>query len=240
MWTLQKVEIRAVSLAQEPDGAGIPFRLVQELIWAVRYGSVHSIGTKLLFYTGCRIAELDNMHKSKIYQNYIYWKCGKNQHGWRKEYLPPEFIVELECYWKNNRTPHDQVLGISSDTFTRYFRRDIRPNLSQEWQEHKVIINDGELEDVYKYVLKGLRKNFATLLFCYFWKKYDDAGVALEKVSKRMHHSSKHITANHYIETIEQIEADKYSHLMPFEILDKVVQTRIMDFTNSPSDSCMA
>lgn len=235
MMTLQKTEISCVSAhpgadMQEAEGHGIPFSLVREILMYCTYGSIHSIGTKLLFYTGCRISELDNMHKSKIHEGNIYWKCGKNQTGWRKEYLPSEFIAELEYYWKRNRTAQDQVLGVSSETFSRYFRKDIRPNLSPAWHEQRTVINSGDLEDIYKYSLKGFRKNFATLLFAYFWHKYNDSGVAVERVSKRMQHSSKHITVNHYIETMEQIEAEKYMHLMPFEIIEKVVQARILDY----------
>lgn len=230
MLTLQKCETKAIATRQEPEGQGIPFRLVRELLIAPEYGSICSVSTKMLFYTGCRITELDNMDKRKIYQNFIYWKCGKNQHGWRKEYLPPQYIAELEYYWKRNKTPQDKIFGVSSATYCRYWRKEIRPKLSPEWQEHIAIINGDELEEIYKYVLKGLRKNFATLLFCYFWKKYKDASIALEKVSKRMKHSSKHMTANHYIETIEQIDAEKYMHLMPFEIIEQAIQTRMTEY----------
>jgi integrase len=234
MITIQKVAKTTYSMRQEPDGQGIPFRLVRELFLIVEYGSICSVGIKLLHYTGCRIAELDNMQRSKICDGYIYWECGKNQHGWRKEYLPADFIAELEYYWKRNRMPIDNVLGVSSDTFTRYFRKYVRPKLSIEWHEHRVVVNDDKLEDIYKYALKGFRKNFATLLFCYFWRKYNDAYVAVERVSKRMRHSSKHITVNHYIETVEQIEAEKYMNLMPFEIIEQVVQTRLYDFCQDP------
>ena len=215
---------------QEPEGLGIPFSMVRELILFCEYGSILSVGCKILHFTGCRIRELDNMEKSKLQGNWLYWKCGKNQHGWRKEYLPSEFVAELEYYWKRNRTPQDKIMGVSSDTFTRYFRK-IRKNLDPKWQEQRLTIRADILEKSYKYELKGFRKNFATLLFAYFYNKYDDASVAVERVSKRMKHSNTHITVNHYIETMEQIQAEKYMHLMPFEIIENITQSRITDFT---------
>lgn len=74
----------------------------------------------------------------------------------------------------------------------------------------------------YRYSWSGFRKTFQTLVFAYYWKKYQDSGVALEMVSKRMKHSSKGITAKHYIENVDSIQANQYLHLLPFEITNRI------------------
>ena len=82
----------------------------------------------------------------------------------------------------------------------------------------------------YKYALKGFRKNFATQLFIFYWSKYSDASVAVDMVSKRMKHSSRAMTVSHYIESVEEIEAEKFSQYMPSEIIGMQTQKRILDY----------
>lgn len=215
----------------EPEGRGIPFDMVQELLDKCPYGSVHSVALRMLFYTGCRIAELDKMKRSNIVNGYIFWKCGKNQCGEsRKEYLPDVYLKELQAYWGSHRVPGDRVFGVVSATYSRYFRREIRPLLSPRWHDMRDVFERGTVKQEYYFQLKGFRKNFATLLFCYFWRKYGDAGVALELVCKRMRHSNTGITIHHYIETMEQIQAGRFMHLMPFEIIQNIRQRSILDY----------
>lgn len=213
----------------ETEGRGIPFHIVNKLLERLPYASTMSVGIKLLIFTGSRIQELENMKRCMLQENYIYWKCGKNQNGWRKEYLPNDFIKEMQEYWNNERIEQNNMINVKPNTFRRYFTR-LRKRLSPEWREKRKIMIGNEIKTQYSYALKGFRKNFATLLFTYFWDKYGDSGVAVERVSKRMKHSSRHMTANHYIETMEQIDGPRFKGFLPFEIVTQIKQKRLVDY----------
>lgn len=206
----------------ETDGDGIPLDLVSEMLNACEYASHVSVGCKLLMQTGARISELDYMHKHNLKGNWIYWAKGKNQTGARSEYLSDDLIEEIKEHWKQYKTKDIQILSVSHTTFGRYWRKHIRPKLSREWNEKRPTWRNARIEYEYKYMLKGLRKNFATILFAFFWKKYRDPYVAVQLTCKRMGHSSDNITVTHYIQAVETIQAERYTHLLPFEILNKV------------------
>lgn len=213
------------------EGQGILIPDILRLIQSLEYGSVFSVYIKLLFYTGCRVAEIRRMKQSMVRQGWLYWQCGKNQQGqYRKEYLPSSFWEEWSFYAKNNRLPNDRLIGINEDTFRKYFT-DIRPSLGVRWIEKKPFLRAGKFAEEYIYQLKGFRKNFATLLFEYYRsiKGYDDTTAVL-MVCKRMRHSDKGITALHYIGTAEQIRAKQYITLMPFEMVNRYGQRLILDF----------
>lgn len=119
----------------EPEGRGIPFCLVEELLQKCRYGSHNSIGIRLLKETGCRIVELENMKRSNLHGDIIWWPCSKNQTGqWRKERLSEGLLKEMQTYWDRHKVQPDAVFGLRGETIARYFNRDIRPRLGQEWQ----------------------------------------------------------------------------------------------------------
>jgi len=184
----------------------------------------------MLALTGCRCKELDNMKISKLFGNILYWGLGKNQNSWRKEEMSLNFIKELIYYRKTHRVYGDKLFGISSDTLRRYFNRDVRPYLSKEWQEKTFYQENGALKTCFVYQLKGLRKDFQTLMFKKELEKWKDAGVALEFASKRMKHSSKHITAYHYLVNFDTLGIDNLSRFDPKNILNEMNQTRLMDF----------
>lgn len=206
----------------DTDGNGIPLKLVAEMLNACEYASPVSIGCKLLMQTGARISELDAMYKQNLKGNWLYWGKGKNQKGARCEYLSDDLIQEIKEHWKQYKTQQQQILSVSHTTFGRYWRKHIRPKLSKEWQSKRPTWRNKRIEEEYKYMLKGLRKNFATILFAYYWKKYSDPYVAVQLTCKRMGHSSDKITVTHYIEAVETIHAERHTDLLPFEILNKV------------------
>ncbi|GEM_PF-3849613 len=212
------------------DSHCIPFGYVIEAIEFMAYGSGLRVMFIMLFLTGCRISELDNMKISKIYGNFIYWKLGKNQKRHRKEPLPEKYLAELKFYRENNRVYQDRLFAMNHGTFRREFNKKIRPKLSKSWQQKRLIDIQGHLQEEYFLQLKGLRKNYQTLDFAKQLKKWKSADVALEFTSKRMRHSSKRITAYHYLENFEDLDILKYQELTPAEIFKQAQQTRLFDF----------
>ena len=215
----------------EQDGRGIPFHLVDDMLAKMPYASMISVALKLLCYTGCRISELQNMKVSNIHENWIYWGCGKNQLGeTRKEYLPNYLLKEIQEYRKKHKVTSDGIICIKGKTLSRKFNDEYRPMLGKEWLEKTQDFTNKRCRMQYKYQLKGFRKNFATLLFIYYWRKYQDAGVGVEMTSKRMRHSCREITAYHYIETANQIDAEHFQGMLPFQVIKQLKQKRVFDF----------
>lgn len=87
------------------------------------------------------------------------------------------------------------------------------------------------MREEYVLQLKGLRKNFATLEFAKQYKKWKSAEVALEFASKRMKHSTKHITAYHYLRNFDELNISAYINLTPSDIIRRAnEQKRLFDF----------
>jgi len=213
------------------EGRGIPFNQVLEASRIIPYASDVSVMFKMLFLTGCRITELNSMKKSKLIGNVVYWPLGKNQRTWRKEILPDFYIKELMEYRATHRVYQDRLFGISHFTFKRYFNRDIRPLLPPEWHKKDLRINGKMCKWEYKYNLRGMRKSYQTLIFKQELDKWKDSHVAVLFTSKRMRHSSTHITAYHYLCNFDELKIAELKHLSPAKILAQTLaQTRISDF----------
>lgn len=209
----------------------VPFKNVLEAIEFMQYGTDLRVMFEMLFLTGCRIHELNSMETSNIVGNRIYWKLGKNQHTSRVEVLPLSYLKELKHYREHNRVYGKRMFGISGDTFRRYFNKDVRPRLSEIWQR-KVETPFDRLKGRKEYLiqLKGLRKDFQTLEFAKQLKKWKSSEVALEFTSKRMKHSSKKITAYHYIVNFDTLNINDFGGFTPSEILADVTQTKLVAF----------
>ncbi|MDI6738152.1 MAG: hypothetical protein QME12_06605 [Nanoarchaeota archaeon] len=219
-----------MEINHEIDSHAVPFNRVLEALNIMQYASDVRAMFQMLFLTGCRMKELDNMQASMIYGNVIYWHLGKNQRGFRKVRLPNYFVRELREYRNTHRVYGGKLFGIDAHTFRRYFAKFIRPRLPS-WQEKRFRDKCGVLEPEYIYQLKGLRKDFQTLEFARQLDKWKDASVALEFTSKGMKHSSTRITAKHYIENFESLDIERYKHLTPGEILSAgMSQMRLMDY----------
>lgn len=214
------------------DSHAIPYKYVQEAINFMEYASTTRVMFQMLVITGCRIKELNSMKISNLYEEgWFYWTLGKNQKGTRKIKLPEFFIKELLEYRSTHRVPQERLFGVRDCTFTRYFNRDVRPHLSKAWREVRIRNRQTSLDKTeYIFQLKGLRKNFQTVLFKKEYDKWNDANVAVLMTSKEMKHSSTHITAYHYIENFESLEIENYKEICTTKIIQECGQMRVFDF----------
>jgi integrase len=219
-----------MELICEDECRGIPFKYVAEAVNYMPYASAERVMFQMLAITGCRISELDNMQVNRIIKGWIYWKLAKNQASYRKEQLPEFYLKELNVYREKNRVYANKLFGISHTTFIRYFNRDVRPKLSQHWVKQRLKPCTANFQLEYIFQLKGLRKNFQTLEFARQLDKWKDSGVAIEMTSKKMRHSSKGITAYHYIESFDALEIEHYKKYSPAEILQQQSQTSLLNF----------
>jgi len=183
-----EVECKAISIAQ-----------VRSVLNVLPIGSVRCMFL-MLFLTGCRISELDNMRVSLMRGNHIWWTLGKRQKGRRHKVLPEWFIKELILMRKGQDYHSDKLFSIGHAVFRRQFNVQTRPLLSKEWQEYQPCLKEGQLQREYALQLKGLRKTYATMKFFKIYRELQDAGAAVQFVSKDMQHSSQGLTSRHYIE----------------------------------------
>lgn len=203
---------------------GIPFPVVTKAINEMAYASTERVMFEILFYTGCRITELDRMKRSNLEGNKIYWKLGKNQKQHRWEYLPQKYLEELKDYWKTHRVYGDRFFGVTSATFKSYFDKQIRLSLGGVWLEKERVYGHNMHNWQFKYQVKGLRKVFQSFVFYSLWDKYKDSNVAVLMVQKRMRHKSERITAVHYIQECEHLKLQEYIGKDMEEIAKSVIE----------------
>jgi len=188
----------------ETEEQAIPLREVQTAYDTLPRGSATRVMFGMLALTGCRITELDKMRKSMIYDDVIHFFLGKRQRKVRKIKLPSWYWEELDAMHKEEPCPGDGLFPISSESFCRYFTH-VRKILNDKWRDRVIKYSNQEKITQYRYQLKGLRKNYQTIVFAHEWKRWEDADVALEFTSKAMKHSSKHITAYHYLQHFDAL-----------------------------------
>jgi integrase len=218
-------QIKTLNL--EKDGTAIPLAEIKRVLEFMSYGSTVRVMFGMLFWTGARICELDNMKRGNIYDGYVYWKTGKNQNNYRKEKLPNHFIEELQEYWDNNRILGDKMFGVKHETFRRYFNKDVRPFLGDAWREERLVFKIGTIQRENILQLKGLRKTFQTFVFAQELWKWNNPEVALQFTSKKMRHSSTKLTAYHYLENFDVLGIADPKNVKPFA---EVRQKRLMDY----------
>lgn len=218
----------------EVDSYAIPFGNVKEVLDLLEYGNQVRVMFEMLALTGCRISELDSFRVDQLHKVsdgwVVFWKPGKKQRGVRKERLPDAFVNELRYCREHFRVKGCRMFSFKSCTFRRRFNEFVRPLLSGAWREVKPSGKRGRAPFEYVLQLKGMRKNFQTLLFAKEWQEWHDASFAMEKTCKRMRHHSKHITVNHYIENFERLDINKYVDCNPADLLGVGVQKRLNDF----------
>lgn len=201
------------------DSEAIPFPLVADAIQRLEYASYERVMFTMLAMTGCRIRALDNMFVDRVLEGVLHFHEGKSTTGLRRCRLPSFFWQEIEDYRKKNDVSSRRLFGVSAEHFTKVFLRSIRPYLGGGWVEKVPYFGHPMHRWRYRLRLKGLRKNFQTLEFARQLKKWGDAGMALEMTSKSMRHSSARITAYHYIENFDTIDAERNAHLRMPELL---------------------
>lgn len=216
------------------DCKAIPIHLVLDAIDKMKYATPERCMFIMSFLTGCRQSELNRMYVDKLYKvkdgYYIYWSLGKKQKGFRKEPLPEWFVEELFKMRNNYRCFQNKMFPILQITFRRYFNRDIRPSLNQEWVSKTLQGVNGELKPLYKYHLSGLRKTFQILLFYKFHQLSGSLEVALHQVSSRMKHSCTNITYRHYLDGYDQIKVHDHGSMLPIDFLEAGYQSRLMEW----------
>lgn len=214
----------------------ITFDMTFEVLDYLNYADRVRVGIQLRALTGCRGSELKKMKWTKLFpldENHyvLYWKPGKNQKTPRKEILPAYFVEELKEYGRRNKVPYDRLVAFDGNTLRRYFNRDVRPYLSHNWHAIMPFPSRPKVSaEEFVYSMSGFRKTFQTHAFYQEWIEWKDATVALEKVSKRMRHSSARLTCNHYIENMPAIDIERYGKMSMCNILNRGVQSRIMDY----------
>jgi integrase len=215
------------TLNLEKDGTAIPLIEVKRVLDFMTYASTVRVMFGMLFWTGCRICELDNMRRGNIYDDYVYWKTGKNQNDYRKEKLPSYFINELKEYWANHKLLGERMFSCKSESFRRYFNRDVRPFLNNAWCEERLVFKQGTIQRENILQLKGLRKTFQTFVFAQELYKWNNPEIALQFTSKKMRHSSTRLTAYHYLNNFDVLGINNNDFVKPFV---EVRQKRLLDF----------
>lgn len=215
--------VTEMQVSYELSCKAVPYKEVIKLFSSLPYGHVVRVGFAWAFVTFCRPSELArfqfNGQDSFLKGNWYYWRVGKNQKGqWRREWISDELLQETKYYIEHNRVPYDRVIGISAETLGRYFNKYVRPQLGPEWQQRCAVRRQRNISE-FVLQFKGLRKSGACLYFWQQFKKWKDAGAALERTAARMHHSTAHITANHYLQDLETLDIEEWGDYTPCEIL---------------------
>ena len=208
-----------VGFCMTVDSDAIPFPVVADVIQRLEYASAERVMFTMLAMTGCRIRALDNMFVDRVLEGVLHWHEGKSTSGLRRCSLPSFFWCEIEEYRKKHDVSGRRLFGVSAGWFVKAFLRRVRPLLGGVWVEKVPCFVQSDRHWRYRYRLKGLRKNFQTLEFARQLNKWKDAGMALEMTSKQMKHSSARITAYHYIENFDVIDAERNSRLSMPELL---------------------
>lgn len=217
-------------LSLDSDGYAIPFNEVIRLIEFFPLANKYRVAFTMIALTGCRIAELNNMGVDSILGEYIIWKTGKNQTGYRKEKLPIWFIEEIKEYL--SKCPHcnKKLFPYNTEWLRDILNKQIRPTLGGDWIKKKPQpTKKGAVKFNYIYQLKGLRHNFATLDFYNQFSRWGGT-VAVEFTAKRMKHSSYKMTASHYIGNFERLKIEQYKGLEMSTILKTEKQNRLTEY----------
>jgi integrase len=216
----------------ELEPQAIPYEEIIAATNNMTYGSIERVMFEALFLTGCRPSELDKFRTKGedcfLKGNWLYWKPGKNQKGWRKEYLPNYYLKELSYYKATNRVYLDFFFAAKEISFRAYFNKKIRPYLSESWQTRRM--TNVKWFKGYNLQLRGLRKSFITLIYANQLEKWKDPTIALDLTSKRLKHSTKNLTLNHYIKEFEHLNIDKWKESNPSEILALAGQRQLKNF----------
>lgn len=220
------------------DGYAVPFDAIIDATNVLEYASAQRVMFLMLYYSGCRISELDNMKVNGFVKNVLFWRVGKNQSGSRSVVLPESFILELRQHRNEHKVRGIQLFSITSASFKRRFDSHVRPLLGQRWLQRTGLHGRNGFTKEYELQLKGLRKTFATHLFYRTWKKLGDATAAIEFTSKYLKHSSKGMTTMHYLENYDVLHLDKFGRMSLDEIINYKNQQTLHIHTKKTDKRC--
>lgn len=212
------------------EGKAILFKHVRKALEFMPYGEPRRVALTWVALVGARICEIENLSLNNFMGQYCLWKPRKNQKGYRKEKLPEWFFQELEYMINRYPISNTQIFPFNAASLTRRFNKEIRPLLGEEWnKKHPVLMENCKIRLVYNYQLRMLRQNFCTHDYA---KEIDNWGyeVAIEKTAERMRHSSKKITAYHYVQNFDKLDIQRYKHFTMGEILKGSTQSKLLEF----------
>jgi len=213
------------------ESYAIPFSEVNRAVQQMPKNTDARVMFIMLVLTGCRIKALDKMRPDRIMNGYLYYDPGKKQGSLIKERMPDWFLEELRDYRDHRKVPGNALFAISSETFRRYFNRDIRPSMPGTWMKKILIPFKDGLKMEFIYELKGLRKNFQTLEFARQMKHWGNPEIALQFTSKKMKHSTTRITAHHYLCNFENLGIRPDLMNLPETALQRIgQQSRLLDY----------
>jgi integrase len=210
----------------DKEGYAVPFDEVRRLIEYFPYGTKYRVAIELIALTGCRLCEIERIGLRNFRGSVLVWKPGKNQKGYRKESLPKWFMDELDFYLRKNPHSYETLFPFNGDSLSRYVNK-IRKHLGGGWNIRKE--RDDLTNGHYIYMLKGLRHSFATVTFYKSFLKWGGT-LAVEKTAKKMRHSSYKITAQHYIDNMDDLKVNELHTLEIHRLLKEDLQTKLTEF----------
>lgn len=216
------------------DAYALTWPAIRELYDFLPWGDPVRVMARVAQQTGCHKIELNMMKKSFLHEDgtFYFETAKKRAKQLRKVQLSMDLVKELNHYWNHHMTFKDMMFGISSDTWTRYFNRDVRPKLSHVWNEKRPTAEKGKLYLEYVCQLKGFRHTYATMKFAKAYDRYKDAYVAAEMVAKDLKHSVKAITVRHYIFNLDLLGLETCLKYEPHNVMENVSQARVLDYIN--------
>lgn len=213
------------------ESYAIPLTDVSDAVRSMERGTDVREMFIMLALTGCRIKALDKMRPEKIMNGYLYYEPGKKQGGLIKIRMPEWYLEELKNYREHRRVAGNKMFGISSETFRRYFNRDVRAKLPESWKKSLMVPYVDGLKREYLYELKGLRKNYQTLEFAKQFKHWGNPEIALQFTSKKMKHSNTRITAHHYLQNFDSLGIKPDLLNLPETALQRIgQQSNLLDY----------
>lgn len=210
------------------DGYAIPFDELKRLLDLFCYGNQYRVAFQFLALTGARISELKKIGLSCFYGNYVVWKAGKNQPGYRKEKLPNWFLQELFYYLKHHNHVASRIFPFDS-SILRKILSSKRKQLGGPWLHMRPDPSKGAIKNSYLLQVKGIRHTLATLKFKNYAIKYGFT-YALEKTANDLKHSTYKMTTRHYINEWEELGFERYEGKTMAEIIKTEPQTKITEY----------
>lgn len=215
----------------DTEGHALPITAIQDALDLMEYASVERVMFEMLVYTGCRIQELNLMKPRHLYGDTLYWPCGKNQSGWRKEKLPIGYVLELNEYRQTHRVPESMLFGVSAETFRTYFKQRVRPRLGPSWQRQRLVPTKHGLKPEYVFQLKGTRKTFQTLKYHECLQEWGSPMVAAEMTGKQMRYATARVSLTHYVENLNSLGLNKGAICTdPARMLSATHQRRLLEY----------
>lgn len=179
--------------------------------------------------TGARQRELRSINKqgaqvgmkrSLLKDGWQYWHRGKNQTGVRKAFISEVGRKKLIKMWEVDGLPtNDFVFSTECESMRKMWNELKNEHLSGEFRESFPMPRKSVMKECQKYSLKSFRKTHASALFDYYWNRYDNPTMALERVQEALGHKTKAMTWQHYAREIERVGRGHYKNILPFGLI---------------------